>query len=296
MANRYIAFGYEITEGKIAVIETEREIVANIYGMYINGHPFSEISNRLNQAGVSYNNDGRNWNKNMVKRILENKKYLGDGNFPQIIHKDTFDRAEEMRLSKSSKLTEDKKELNTLFRTRLVCGCCGERLDRYKGNSHNNNKGSYRRCKNPECMNPATSISEKDLAKAISGITNSLIRNPEQIKADDIGPITPNETEIRANFTDELNNPKNEIKDIVDSIIKSAELRFSQCTEQDYTAIDENIRKELSIRAEGTEIDVPLIKSMVKIMRLYPNKVIEMELINGNIFTGGIENDKCRTE
>ena len=30
MANRYVAYGYEITDGKIAVIESEKDIVINI--------------------------------------------------------------------------------------------------------------------------------------------------------------------------------------------------------------------------------------------------------------------------
>lgn len=294
MANRYVSYGYEITDGKIAIIDSERDIVINIFGMYMNGHGMPEIANRLNQAGVSYNNDGRNWNKNMIKRILENRKYLGDGKFPQIIPQDTFDRTEEMRKAKSSKPDAEKKEINDLFRTTLVCGCCGERLDRYKGSRRNDNFANYRRCKNPNCANPATSIKEGELGKVIAGIVNSLIRKPEQIKAERVKPMSANDEDFDINFAEELRNPRNELKDIVDEITRAAELRFEQSIDQDYTAIDQNIRKELSIRAVKPELDVKLIKDITKIMRLYPNKVVEIELINGNRFTGGIENDKCR--
>ena len=43
MANRYVSFGYEITDGKYAVIENEKKIVENIFGLYLNGKSFSEI-------------------------------------------------------------------------------------------------------------------------------------------------------------------------------------------------------------------------------------------------------------
>lgn len=291
MANRYVAYGYEITDGKIAVIESEKDIVINIYGMYMNGHGMKEIANRMNQAGVSYNNDGRSWNKNIIKRILENRKYLGDGKFPQIIPKDTFDRTEEMRLAKSSKPDGERKAINDLFRTTLVCACCGERLDRYKGNSRNGKAANYRRCKNPECTNPATSVRENELKEIITDIINGLTRNPEQIRAEKGKSMSENEGELDINFAEKLNNPRNEMKDIVAEITRAAELRFEQCIEQDFTAIDKNIRKELSIRAEKPELDIKLIKGITKIMRLHPNKVVEMELINGNRFTGGIEND-----
>lgn len=259
MGNRYVAYGYEITDGKIEIIESEKDIVINIFGMYINGHGMPEIANRMNQAGVSYNNDGRNWNKNIIKRILENRKYLGDGKFPQIIPQDTFDRSEKMRMLKSTKSDRDKKKINDLFRTSLVCACCGEKLDRYKGSSRNGKASNYRRCKNPECTNPATTVREDELEKIISGIINGLIRNPEKIKAKKCKPMSIDESELEINFAEELKNPRNGINDIVSEIIRAAELRFDQCIEQDFTAIDKNIRKELSIRAEKPELDIKLI-------------------------------------
>lgn len=43
MANRYVILGYEITDGNYAVIENEKKIVENIFGLYLNGKSFSEI-------------------------------------------------------------------------------------------------------------------------------------------------------------------------------------------------------------------------------------------------------------
>ncbi len=291
MANRYVSYGYEITDGRIMVIEKEREIIINVYGMYLNGHCLLEISNRLNQAGVSYNNDGRNWNKNMVKRILENRRYLGEDGFPSIIPQDTFDRAEQIRMAKSNTPDERQKELNSIFRNTLVCGCCGKRLDRYKGKSRNGYI-NYRRCRNAECTNPATSITEPELERVLMNILNDLVRVPEQVKADE-SIMSDIEDEPRMNIADEINNPAKEIKDIVAKILEGAELRFEQCIEQDYTAIDENIRRTLNIRPEKDEMDIELFRSIGKMIRLYPNKIAEIELINGNRFTGGIENDRC---
>ncbi len=290
MANRYVSYGYEITDGRIMVIEKEREIVINVYGMYINGHGLLEISNRLNQAGVSYNNDGRNWNKNIIKRMLENRKYLGEDCFPPIIKPDIFEKAEQIRLTKSNAPNERKKELNTIFRNNLICGCCGQRLDRYKGKCKSGYV-YYRRCRNAECTKPATTIIETELEQVLMNILNDLVRTPEQVKADE-SVIPDIEDEPRLNIADEINNPVNEIKDIVAKIIEGAELRFEQCIEQDYTAIDENIRRTLNIRPEKDEMDIELFKSIGKIIRLYPNKIAEIELINGNRFTGGIENDR----
>ena len=68
--NRYMPFGYEIADGEIRVIEREVEVVRNIFSLYVQGESLKNIQERLNVVGISYASDGRNWDKNMVKRIL----------------------------------------------------------------------------------------------------------------------------------------------------------------------------------------------------------------------------------
>lgn len=292
MANRYVAYGYEITDGKMSVIDSERDIVENIFGMYINGNTLLEISNRLNQSGISYNNDGRSWNKNIIKRILDNKKYLGEEEYPQIIAQDTFNRAAMLKNTKAHLPNEKQKEINALYRTMLICGCCGKKLYKYKGRARNCNYANYRRCKNETCANPATPINDRTLNYAVIDILNDLIRNYDKIKADETDEIF--EENPGVNLTEEINNLRNDVSSIVNSIVRAAEMRFEHCTGQDYTAIDENIKRKLSISCEKDEIDTNLVKDIVKSIRLYPNKVVEIELINGNKFTGGNKDDRRR--
>lgn len=73
MANRYIPFGYEIIDAEIVIIEREAEVVRNVFSLYVQGNSLKSISDRLNLLPVSYAGDGRQWDKNIVKRILENK-------------------------------------------------------------------------------------------------------------------------------------------------------------------------------------------------------------------------------
>lgn len=84
MANRYIPFGYEIADGEIRIIEREAKVVKNIFSLYVQGESLKNIQERLNIVGISYASDGRDWDKNMVKRILDNKKYIGDKEYPVI--------------------------------------------------------------------------------------------------------------------------------------------------------------------------------------------------------------------
>ena len=69
MANRYMAFGYEIIDGAVCIVEKEAEVVRNIYLLYIQGLSLQNISDRLKLLPIAYSDDGRPWNKNIVKRI-----------------------------------------------------------------------------------------------------------------------------------------------------------------------------------------------------------------------------------
>lgn len=290
MANRYVAFGYEITDGKYAVIEYEKKIVENVFGLYVNGKSFNDIATRMNEAGVSYNNDGRCWNKNMVKRMIENRRYIGENGFPQIIATDTFNIAEKLRLSKFTPPTAEEKAILDFYHDRLVCGECGSRLQRYKGSK--NRKGethNYRRCMNEECIGNKAPINEKKLNMMVAETINELIE-----RYDEIHGVNSEKSEIgievmrlENELADEMTKITVDISLIVEKITELAETRFENAVGYDYTAIDEKIKKALSIHPKTERLDGELLHSIVKKIKYTPSKTIEMELINGYKISGG---------
>lgn len=89
MKKRCIPFGYQISQGEIIVNPTEAEAVQMIFSLYCSGLGYQEISMHMYKVGIQYHNDAQ-WNKHMVKRILENQKYLGQDGWPQIIETGLF--------------------------------------------------------------------------------------------------------------------------------------------------------------------------------------------------------------
>ena len=75
---RTIPFGYRMEMGKIVCHPTEAETVKQIFAQYLLGNSMQQIAQRLTEMGTCYHSDVTEWNKNMVKRILENPHYLGD--------------------------------------------------------------------------------------------------------------------------------------------------------------------------------------------------------------------------
>lgn len=95
--NRNIPFGYMMRGGKYIAEPAESETVRQIFEMYLNGMSLKSIAAEMT---VPYNKDKILWNKNMVSRILENKRYTGDETYPQIIEPDIFDRANAIKSEK----------------------------------------------------------------------------------------------------------------------------------------------------------------------------------------------------
>lgn len=291
MSNRYVAFGYEITGGKIAVIESEKKIIENIFSMYINQKSFSEIAERMNFAGIPYNNDGRNWNKNMVKRIIENRKYLGEDGYPAIIAEETFKCANRLRVKKHTLPSDDDKKKNNMYHEKLKCSVCGEKLTKYKGRKVAGKTARYWKCKSPECSNG--SVNENKIDKMLTDILNNIIESLEITceQHDEVTEQSSDEIMITNEMFKMMSTPSAELTDIIDSIRSIAELRFGECVSQDYKAIENKILKELSIHSKLDKPDTSLIENIVRKIRLYPDKTIDIELINGYIAKGGHNHD-----
>ena len=85
--NRTIPFGYMMQCGRITANPKEVLAVVKIFSEYLAGKSLSEIAAEMD---VPYSENSK-WNKNMVKRIIENEKYLGTPIFPQLISEEFSD-------------------------------------------------------------------------------------------------------------------------------------------------------------------------------------------------------------
>lgn len=90
LKNRNIPFGYCIVNGKYTLNAPETDAVRKIFKDYIDGKSLKKIASEMK---IPYNNNKIVWNKNMVCRVLENRKYLGENGYPQIITATEFEQA-----------------------------------------------------------------------------------------------------------------------------------------------------------------------------------------------------------
>jgi hypothetical protein len=97
--NRNIPFGYCVINGKYALNTAESQVVQKIFSDYIGGKSLKVIASEMK---MPYNTTKTVWNKNMVCRVLENKKYIGENGYPPIIAKHDFEQAAQIKTERTT--------------------------------------------------------------------------------------------------------------------------------------------------------------------------------------------------
>ena len=99
LKNRSIPFGYCMVNGKYALNAPETEAVRKIFADYISGKSLKTIAAEMQ---IPYNTGKSVWNKNMVCRVIENTKYIGEDGYPKIISDEDFIRASEIKAERNT--------------------------------------------------------------------------------------------------------------------------------------------------------------------------------------------------
>lgn len=143
-------FGYRLIEGKLVVEPTEAEIVKSIFRMYLDGFGVVNISLYLQENHPEYH-----WNKEGIRYILTNEKYIGDslwqkyytptilplatkrnkgevakyyceGTHEPIIDKETFEKVRLFMMEKRGKYySADATSSGKSIDWNIKCRCCG---------------------------------------------------------------------------------------------------------------------------------------------------------------------------
>lgn len=277
--NRTIPFGYGMKNGEITTNPKEVYAVVTIFDEYLNGKSLSEIANLMLYENIRYSEDSDYWNKNMVKRIIENEKYLGNDTYPQIIAENIFKQANEKRVRKATRLNLISDDLQEL-RNRTYCSECGHRFSRICGNS----KYEHWDCRNPDCYRLEYRLTDQMIIGTVLNVLNSAIANPSLLESGgDISIYSP---------TADIVRQQNEINRMTDSghidfdrvkaeIFRLAEMKYDCCSYNDSPQKTEELKSLLQNNEQLNTLDIGLFKSCVSKIWISHFCVFEVELING---------------
>lgn len=277
--NRIIPFGYCMKNGEITVDLTESKAVIKIFEEYLNGSSLMQIAKLMETEKIRYSDDLNRWNKNMVKRIIENKKYLGSDKYPQIISETFFNQANAKRVSKATSVCVISENLQEI-RNRTYCSECGHRLSRIGGNC----RTAKWDCRNPDCYRLEYQLTDQMIIGAVLTVLNTVISNPILIESNgEISVYSPTADVIRK---------QNEISQMTDSaqvdfdrvkseIFKLAEMKYDCCTYDESPQKTAQLRSLLENHEQLNTLDIGLFKSCINRIWISHFCTIEVEFING---------------
>lgn len=273
--NRTIPFGYCMKNGEITTEPKELYAVVTIFNEYLKGRSLSEIA-ALMEVPYSENSS---WNKNMVKRIIENDRYLGTEKYPQIIDKETFKLANEKRVRKATTLDLIPDDLQEI-RKCTYCTECGHKLSRIGGNS----KYEKWDCRNPDCYKFEYRLTDQMIIGAVLNVLNSAIANPSLLElGGEISTYSPTADIVRKQ--NEINqmtdSPQVDFDKVKAEIFKLAEMKYDCCTYNDSQQKTEELKSLLQNNEQLNTLDIGLFKSCVSKIWISHFCVFEVELING---------------
>ena len=266
-------------KGEIIAEPTESQAVKDIFKLYLDGKSMSEIARQMSISQISYNGITFDWNKNMVKRILENEKYLGKDGYPVLIDNETFNHANARKKSKATSVNEISEELK-IIRSLTYCKECGHRLSRIGGNTQTDKWD----CRNIECSRFNYRLTDNMIKDILLHILNAVIANPDLLDTDsEISAYTTNiKVKCQQNEINRLmDNPQIDTEKAKTEILKLAELKYECCTYDEGPQKTEYLKELLSGKEQLNIIDYDLLKSCVSRILIGHFYTVEIEFING---------------
>lgn len=273
MANRKLAFGYEMQRGIVCVKTAEAAIVKEIYAAYIRGISYSQITDSLNAQAVPYNEPGKSWNKNMVARVLSNELYTGNETYPAILSEGEYRRAASAKPATGASLDTRAKTTRQLAR----CAVCGSAL------TLSGNKYGWARWNCPSCNALSADAVMPDTVDAVSHILTAMVRNPELIQA------PPQAKQSMQGIPEQLGSEFNlaiQAEEFNESAARAkaislAAARFDALGSEDYETM--RIQYILARAEQNGGLDTALLRQITSAIQIFPTGEVSLRLKNGQI-------------
>ena len=275
---RKIPFGYMICDGLIQPHPQEADAVRYIFGQYLAGASFLTIAEDMARQGVRYHRHTAEWNKNMVKRILENAKYTGADNYPRLVADEDFATAQRLRTQRNiyAPLPTEIRPIQN----KTVCTRCGGKMAR--GTRSHGRVGW--RCQRPDCGQVVT-ISDEALAGQVDKRLRELAQAPHLLTAPEPRQAGADieAVRLRNELTLALNRGSEKPKYLKTLALAVAAQRYGQLPDPTPAHELEQLRVRLDQGSPDADMLADLLAAAVRTIRLTPGKNVELELVNGEI-------------
>lgn len=281
MKNRRFPYGYEMINGEIVICKPEADVVHKIFRDYIDGKALKYIADSLTNDKVEYLPGENKWNKSRIKRMIEDKRYIGDDEYPQILCDNIL---KEANMIKSGRRTNNNcvvhsKNKELVYSVR--CAECGDSLIHKTFNTRKNSENWY--CKNNACKT-IIKMSVKSLENEVIKIINRIILNPSLAEKEYIHKKT--ETYLKVKFMEnEIERALGQIdfdkESIQNLILECASKRYE--IEDSQKHITDRLKADFEKSSPISVFNAEFFSKTVTAVILTKSGDVSLLLKNGNI-------------
>lgn len=275
MKTRNIPFGYRMENGKIIFHPTESQAVQDIFSDYLDGQSLLKIAQRLNERQVEYLPGTTGWNKARLKRIIEDKRYIGSDGYPSIIEPSIYEKAQAVRASRNTQKSLDRTADIFKLQLPVLCEKCGEPMQR-----KHDSRTTYQEKWVCKSCDEVIKISDDAFLSAITECINYLIAKPNILQGDPTPTEPPVEViRLKNEIGRMLDSPAIEKEPLKNRIFEYASLVYE--TLDTTQCITEMIRATLQrtgpISCHNGELTAKIAAAII----LHADKTVSLTLKNG---------------
>lgn len=280
----HVPYGYKIENGVAVIDEVRGEQIKALFQGYLEGVGLQPLAAR---TGISKFHAA-------LAKLLEDRRYLGDGYYPALIDKMTFHKVQEERNRRVERLGRNKnsfssaKEMESPFWHMLYCPECGSVFKRYSVKKKQQWRCSRYLVDGLVCCK-GFEANEEELEDACVGMFGKIPACLDALKA---RPVQKKkQISKRVLELEELIASASDKAEKQRLLIARAEAVYDETVIDDF---DFQTKKLLqALETVPTEFDGEFIKQIVRRMEVYKEGKIVFEFINGNKLRGEIrKNDR----
>lgn len=287
MKQRNPPFGYVVQEGQVMPYPTEADAVRGIFEAYIQGASYKEITENFTRLGPRYHAETAVWNKNMVKRILENRRYLGE-RYPALVSPEIFSAAVRIRQEKQTG-THASDAVRAILKT-AVCGVCGAPMRR---DTKNTAKGRWY-CSGGNCPH-VKKLHDADLIERVSFLLKMAAANPSAVEFAELDGkcVSLDVTRLRNELDREMDKTDFDEAAVTQKILELSAARYAACPDETTREKSLALKALFEHRAYHTgNFDTELFNGALEAVLIFPDGSVSLRLKNGRV----ISNQPCTEE
>lgn len=266
--------------GKNTVNVAQAEIINKSMLDYINGVSLKKKAEELTADGIEYAPGKSLWNKNRVRRMITDEKYLGTETFPKIVSKELFDKVLSVIDYRNKQKNTNKEKIFSTAIIPIKCANCGTKTYR-KYESNFKIPKVFHHCENSEC-NMKYMIYDMDFRRAVCEALGETEERNKVALNDTLREIYRLNNEIER----ELQSVEIDENILKNKIFECAALQYSQIT-LPKESIDYSQMNLCSLDFNRE------VKRRVKTIYIKSDNEIWVHMTDGQIVVKDVVRDEC---